>query len=78
MDTFLKKYNLPQLIQENTENLNHPVSNKEVEFVTQNSSRKKSPDPDSFTGKCYYTFKDKQNTSFSQTSSASRAAGKHC
>lgn len=49
VDKFLEKYNLPKLIQEGTENLNYPVSNKEMEFVIKNLPRKKTLDPDSFT-----------------------------
>ena len=31
MDTFLEKYNLPKLNQEETENLNRPITSTEIE-----------------------------------------------
>lgn len=49
VDRFLEKYNLPRLIQKGTENLNYPVSNKEMEFVIKNLPRKKPLDPYTFT-----------------------------
>ena len=33
MDNFLKKYGLPKLTQEETENLNRPIMSNEIEFV---------------------------------------------
>ena len=49
MDTLLEKYNLPKLIQENPENLNHPISNKEMEFVAPRKlSQKEIPRPRQF------------------------------
>ena len=48
MDKFLETYNLPPFHEE-MENLNRPVTNKEIELVNKNLSIKKSPGPDGFT-----------------------------
>ena len=58
MDRFLESYNLPRLNHEEIENLNSPITSKEIEIVTKNLSENKSPRPDSFTGKFYQTFKE--------------------
>ena len=36
MDEFLEKYNLPKLNQEETENLNRPITSRETETVIKN------------------------------------------
>ena len=36
MDNFLETYTLPKLKQEEIENLNRPISSKEIELVTKN------------------------------------------
>ena len=48
MDKFLDTYNLPPFHEE-MENLNRPVTNKEIELVNKNLSIEKSPGPDGFT-----------------------------
>ena len=35
MDKFLEKYNFPKLNQEETENLNRPITSTEIETVTR-------------------------------------------
>ena len=49
MDKFLEKYNFPKLNQEEIENLNRPITSREVKTVIRNLSANKSSGPDSFT-----------------------------
>ena len=58
MDTFLEKYNLPKLNEEEAENPNRPITADEIEAVTQNLRMHKSPGPDGFTGEFYKAFKE--------------------
>ena len=55
---FLEIYNLPTLNRDETENLNSPITNKEIESVTKNLPTNKCLGPDGFTGKFYQTFKE--------------------
>ena len=49
--------NLPRLNQEEMENLNRPITNKEITAIIKNFTTQKTLGPDSFTGKFYQTFK---------------------
>ena len=44
MDKFLEKHNLPKLNKEEIENLNRPITNKEIEAIIKNLPTNKSPD----------------------------------
>ena len=53
MDKFLEKYNFPKLNQEEIENLNKPITSKEIKTVIRNLPVNKSPGPDCFTAEFY-------------------------
>ena len=59
MDKFLERYNLPRLNQEETENMNRPITSNAIETVTKNLPTNKSPGPDGFTVEFYQTFREK-------------------
>ena len=50
MDKFLETYTLPKLRQQEIENLNRPITSKEIELVIKNLPKNKSPGPDGFPG----------------------------
>ena len=58
MDTFLEKYNLPKLNDEEAENLKRPITADEIEGVMKKTPTHKSPGPDGFTGEFYKAFKE--------------------
>ena len=58
IDKFLKKQNLPRLNQEETENINRPITTTEIETVIKNLPANKSPGPDGFTGEFHQTFRE--------------------
>ena len=57
MDRFLEKFNLPRLNQEEIEIMNNTIISTEIEAVTKNLPKNKSPGPDGFTGEFYQTFR---------------------
>ena len=58
MDRFLEMFNLPRLNQEETEIMNKPITNTEIETVIKNLPRNKHPGPDGFPGEFYQTFRE--------------------
>ena len=59
MDTFLEKHNLLRLSQEETENINRPITSTDFETVIKNLPKNKSPGPDGFRGEFYQTYREK-------------------
>ena len=58
MDKFLEKHNLSRLNQEETENMNRPITSTEIETVIKNLPANKRPGSDGFTGEFYQTFRE--------------------
>ena len=58
MDKFLENYNFPKLNQEETENLNRPITSTEIETVIRNLPANKSPGPDGFGAEFYQKFRE--------------------
>ena len=66
MDTFLEKYNLPKLNEEEAENLNRPITADEIEAVMKKLPTHRSPDPDGFTGEFFKEFKEELTPIFNR------------
>ena len=58
MDKFLETYTLPKLKQEEIENLNRPITSKEIELVIKNLPKNQSPRARWLSREFYQTFKE--------------------
>ena len=58
MDRFLEKFNLPRLNQEEIEIMNNLITSTEIEVVSKNLPKNKSPGPYGFKGEFYQTFRE--------------------
>ena len=58
MEKFLEKYNFPKLNQEEIEDLNKPITSKEIQTVIRSLPADKSPGPDGFTAEFYQKFRE--------------------
>ena len=60
MDKFLDKFQVPKLNQDQINDLNSPISPKEIEVVINSlpTKKKKIPGPDGFSAEFYQTFKE--------------------
>jgi hypothetical protein len=61
MDNFLDRYQVPKLDLDQINNINRPISTKEIEAVIN------SPGPDGFSAEFYQTFKEDFSAEFYQT-----------
>ena len=58
MDKFLEKYNFPKLNQQEIEDLNRPITSKDIKTVIRNLPANKSPGPNGFTTEFYQKFRE--------------------
>ena len=58
MEKFLEIYKLPNMNQEEIENLSRPITSTVIETVIRNLPANKSPGPDNFTAEFYQTFRE--------------------
>ena len=68
MDKFLEKYNFPKLNQKEIEDLNRPITSKEIKTVIRNLPANKSPGPDGFTAEFYQKFREELTPIYSSSS----------
>jgi hypothetical protein len=57
MDKFVDRYQLSKLNQDQINDINSPISHKEIEAVINSLPTKRSPGPDGFSAEFYQIFK---------------------
>ena len=67
MDNFLDRYQVPKLNQDQVNDLNCPISPKEIEAVINSLSTKKSPGPDVLSAEFLTDLQRRPNSSSPQT-----------
>ena len=75
MHTFLEKYNIPTLNEEEAENLDRPIRADEIEAVLKKLPTHKSPGPDGFTGEFYKALMKELPLYFTDYSKKSKLMG---
>ena len=58
MEKFLEKSNLPRLNQEETEDMNRPITSTKIETVIKNLPTNRNPGPGGFRGEFYQSFRE--------------------
>ena len=58
MDNFLERYQVPKFNQDQINNINSPISPKDIESIISSLPIKKIPGPDGFSVEFYQTFKE--------------------
>ena len=58
MEKFLEKYSFPKLNQEETEDLNRPITSMEIETVIRNLPTNRNLVSDGFTAEFYQKFRE--------------------
>jgi hypothetical protein len=58
MDNFLDRYQVSKLKKDQSNDINSPVSPKEIESIINSLQTKKCPGPDGFSAEFYQTFKE--------------------
>ena len=67
-DKFLENYNFPKLNQEETGNMNRPITGTEIKTTIRNLPTNKSPGSDGFTAEFYQKFGEEVTLSYSNSS----------
>ena len=75
MDDFLDRYQVPTLNQDQINNINSPMTPKEIEAVIKSLPTPKSPGPDNFSAEFYQNLQRRNNTNIIQSIPQNRNRG---